>query len=187
MGGRCRLFLLFCSTAGVAGWTPLPSLPKLVSSRSVPRPAGALCATSVQQHDSKRAKRRRRAPPSELQQWMAVLSERPGGLKLLLDLDNNADAVPQLEAAEVQGLIGSCDVVGFAGVDYEGPAPPWMKLRRCRVRTKNGAGIRGNLNQRQCCCLLNVYNNAHILRHACTLIHTRIQMNRAHMRTASTI
>jgi len=85
----------------VAGWTPLPSLPKLASSRCVPRPAGALCATSVQQHDSKRAKRRRRAPPSELQQWMAVLSERPGGLKLLLDLDNNADAVPQLEAAEV--------------------------------------------------------------------------------------
>ena len=101
MGGRCRLFLLFCSTAGVAGWTPLPLLPKLVSSRCVSRPAGALCATSVEQHDSKRAKRRRRAPPSELHQWMAVLSERPGGLKLLLDLDNNADAVPQLEAAEV--------------------------------------------------------------------------------------
>ena len=29
---------------------------------------------------------------------------------------------------------------GFAGADYEGPTPPWMLLRRCRVRTKNGAG-----------------------------------------------
>ena len=52
-------------------------------------------------HVSKRSKRRRRAPPSDLQQWMTTLSTRPGGVKIMLDLDNNADAVPQLEAAEV--------------------------------------------------------------------------------------
>ena len=55
-------------------------------------------------YESKRAKRRRRAPPSELQEWLTSLSVRPGGLKLMLDLDNNADAVPQLEAAQVVAL-----------------------------------------------------------------------------------
>jgi hypothetical protein len=55
-------------------------------------------------YESKRAKRRRRAPPSELQEWLTSLSVRPGGLKLMLDLDNNADAVPQLEAAQVLAL-----------------------------------------------------------------------------------
>ena len=39
----------------------------------------------------------------------------------------------------MQGLLGDCEVVGFAGADYEGPAPPWLILRRCRIRTKNGA------------------------------------------------
>ena len=41
---------------------------------------------------------------------------------------------------QVKGLLGGCEVVGFAGTDYEGPTPPWMHLRRCRIRTKNGAG-----------------------------------------------
>ena len=58
---------------------------------------------------------------------------------LMLDLDNNAHAVPQLEAADAEGLQSGFDVVGFAGVDYAGPVPSWMRLRRCRVRTKNGA------------------------------------------------
>jgi hypothetical protein len=40
---------------------------------------------------------------------------------------------------QVEGLLGGCEVLGFAGVDYEGPAPPWLILRRCRIRTKNGA------------------------------------------------
>ena len=51
---------------------------------------------------TQRAKRRRRAPPSELQQWMEALSARRGGVTLMVDLDNNADAVPQLEAANVR-------------------------------------------------------------------------------------
>ena len=58
---------------------------------------------------------------------------------LMLDLDNNAHAVPQLEAADAQGLQSGFEVVGFAGVAYAVPAPSWMRLRRCRVRTKNGA------------------------------------------------
>ena len=32
-------------------------------------------------------------------------------------------------------------MLGVAGVDYEGPAPAWLRLRRCRIRTKNGAGL----------------------------------------------
>ena len=40
---------------------------------------------------------RKRAPPSELQQWEGVLDTLPGGLCLLLDLDNAADSVPMLE------------------------------------------------------------------------------------------
>ena len=66
---------------------------------------GMLGGLRAQMHESKRAKRRRRAPPSELQQWMTTLSSRPGGLKLMLDLDNNANAVPQLEAAKVRERI----------------------------------------------------------------------------------
>ena len=147
------VFAMFCCMAvGVAGWcvTPVPQTLPLAcilrsdaaNCRSRSCASGALqrlVAAGAAPYESKRAKRRRRAPPSELHQWMAALSSRPGGLMLMLDLDNNAHAVPQLEAADAQGLQSGFEVVGFAGVDYAGPAPSWMRLRRCRVRTKNGA------------------------------------------------
>jgi hypothetical protein len=116
--GACLSVIAWCSTVSRAsGWAPC-FLPHALPRQAAPgrrgdglgRPAraeGAMASLAVQAdagHESKRAKRRRRAPPSDLQQWMTALSENTGGLKLLLDLDNNADAVPQLEAAQVPNL-----------------------------------------------------------------------------------
>ena len=115
----CLSVIAWCSTVRRAScWAPLPprhALPRACSggaSCAARAPAGQPAAGAVASlamqadagHESKRAKRRRRAPSSDLQQWMTTLSATPGGLKLLLDLDNNADAVPQLEAAQVPGM-----------------------------------------------------------------------------------
>ncbi|KAJ1481879.1 hypothetical protein T484DRAFT_1898683, partial [Baffinella frigidus] len=119
--------------------------------------AAALKASPVsateEEHTSRRARRRKRAPPTDLQQWEGVLDALPGGLCLLLDLDNAADSVPMLEdirkgaparrdarGGEDDFCVGvPLQVRGFAGVDYNGPAPAWLPVDRCGVRTKNGA------------------------------------------------
>ena len=99
--------LLFCFLfESTAGWATAPSI-QVDGRRCQERcrsPTAGLSMIHLLKpvgYESKRAKRRRRAPPSELQEWLTSLSVRPGGLKLMLDLDNNADAVPQLEAAQV--------------------------------------------------------------------------------------
>ena len=111
LSGVCLCLLVLCSTVGdTSGWSRISttmrmplSRPSLERRRPPFRKIGVCTLESAHSdlgHESKRAKRRRRAPPSDLQRWMTSLSARPGGLKLLLDLDNNADAVPQLEAAQ---------------------------------------------------------------------------------------
>lgn len=113
LSGACLWAIVWSNTVhDTSGWTSLAAAgqrpllrPTLLGRARPPVQTTGVCALISAQsdpgHESKRAKRRRRAPPSELHQWMAALSARPGGLKLLLDLDNNADAVPQLEAAQV--------------------------------------------------------------------------------------
>jgi len=92
----------------------------------------------------RRARRRKRAGPTEVQRWDAMLDSLTS-LVILLDLDNAADAVPLLE--EVRGgaptrrsARGGVDdfcvgvplmVRGFAGVDYNGPKPDWLPINRC--------------------------------------------------------
>ena len=99
--------LLFCFLyESTAGWATAPAIQvdgRRCQERCRSPTAGMRMIHLLKPvgYESKRAKRRRRAPPSELQEWLTSLSVRPGGLKLMLDLDNNADAVPQLEAAQV--------------------------------------------------------------------------------------
>jgi hypothetical protein len=56
-------------------------------------------ASSV--YDSKRARRRRRAPPSEHELWTRALETHTGPMEVLLDLDNAAAALEHIEVVTV--------------------------------------------------------------------------------------
>ncbi len=79
-------------------------IPNLSSSNWRMESQGALQFTSSERI-TKRQRRRLRAPPSSLKQWITTLSDRVGKLQIWIDLDNSADSLEQLEASKtVHGL-----------------------------------------------------------------------------------
>ena len=51
----------------------------------------------VTEKTTKRQRRRLRASPSNLKQWITTLSDHQGMLQIWIDLDNSADSLEQLE------------------------------------------------------------------------------------------
>ncbi len=83
----------------VSHWPLVPTL-----SHRKPRSSAAVLNVNAQDEKvlTKRQRRRLRATPSSLQEWVKNLNSHEGGLQLWIDLDNAADSLEQLEFSQVK-------------------------------------------------------------------------------------